>query len=84
MAQRLNALFVLAVLVAGAGLFVSDVSTPLLFLLVIPAGALLFTVSAFVFFLAAVIFEKAPQPRVAIKHDAEHWLGDVPLQHSQG
>ena len=84
MAHRLNALFVLALLVAGAGLFVSDVSIPLLFLLVLPAGALLFTAAAFVFLMVAVIFDKAPQPRVAIKQDADHWLGDVPLQHSQG
>lgn len=84
MANRLNALFLLALMIAGAGLYLSDVSILLLLLLVIPAGALLFTVSAFVFLLMAVVFEKAPRPIVQAKDNTDHWLGEVPLPHSQG
>ena len=84
MANRLNALFFLALLVAGAGLFMSDISILLLLLLVVPVGAVLFIVSAFVFFMVAVVFEKAPRPSVRTKEDSDPWLVDVPLQHSQG
>lgn len=84
MTNRLNALFLLALTVAGAGLLLNKVSIVAFLLLIVPAGALLFTVSAFLVFFLAVIFEKAPKQAVCDKEEVEHWLADAPLPQSQG
>ncbi len=84
MTNKLNALFLLALTVAGAGLLLNKVSIAVFLLLVVPAGALLFTVSAFLVFFLAVIFEKAPKQAARDKDDVEHWLADAPLPQSQG